>query len=671
MSRKLILILGILLINLAIYGQQKSAQQYISNIAEELQENEVAESTIEDISNTLTYWSETKPNINTITAETLLGYQLINPMQAAELQDYIKNNGDLRSPYELIYMPSFTRQTAQTLMLFFTFGKEQEEKKDLREYLWGRHEIMAQYNRFFEQKEGYKDGDYEGKPGKVYFRYQYNRSQQYSAGITAEKDPGEAFFKGSNNHGFDYYSMHIFLTPGDKLKTLAFGDYQVTMGQGLICGQGIWGGKNSATTQIRNTRQGFKPYRSATEYGFMRGAGVEGSFKNINAGIFASYQNIDATVDTLNKPFISSLSATGLHRTAGEQAKENNVKEFIAGSFINGRFGSLNINLNSIFTSYEHTIQKSGQLYDLYDPEGRKFANLSGGYTYQLHRFTFFGEVAWSKDNHWANLHGLSFYPSESAGLALLYRNYQKEFSALHGYAMGEGSSVQNEEGFYFGLEWLPFKYTKVNLYADLFRFPWLRYGEKAPTDGSEYLINIDYAPQREIDIQTRFKYEKKSTTVSNEQFAGLVYGELYKWRIQAKMDYTKEWSGQARLAFSHFKQDTANYDGWLLFYEHFYDPPESNLSASFRVNIFDVEDYTARIYTYERDVLYSFSVPSFQDTGVRYYLNIKWDITENISLYARVEQTIYLHKDEISSGNELIEGSERTAIHTKLRIKF
>jgi len=671
MSRKLILILGILLINMAIYGQQKSAQQYISNIAEELQENEVAESTIEEISNTLTYWSETKPNINTITAETLLGYQLINPMQAAEMQDYIKNNGDFLSPYELIYMPSFTRQTAQTLMLFFTFGKEEEEKKDLREYLWGRHEIMTQYNRFFEQKQGYKDGDYEGKPGKVYFRYQYNRSQQYSAGITAEKDPGEAFFKGSNNHGFDYYSMHIFLTPGDRLKTMAIGDYQVTMGQGLICGQGIWGGKNSATTQIRNTRQGFKPYRSATEYGFMRGAGVEGSLKNINAGLFASYQDIDATVDTLDKPVISSLSATGLHRTTGEQAKENSVKEFIAGSFINGRFGNLNINLNSIFTNYEHTIQKSGQLYDLYDPEGQKFANLSGGYTYQLHRFTFFGEVAWSKNNHWANLHGLSFYPSESAGLALLYRNYQKEFTALHGYALGEGSSVQNEEGFYFGLEWLPFKYTKVNLYADLFRFPWLRYGEKAPTDGSEYLINIDYAPQREIDIQTRLKYEKKSTTVSDHQYADLVYGELYKWRIQAKMDFTKEWSGQARLAFSHFKQDTANYDGWLLFYEHFYDPPESKLSASFRINIFDVEDYTARIYTYERDVLYSFSVPSFQETGVRYYLNAKWDITEYISLYARIEQTTYLHKDEISSGNELIEGSERTAIHTKLRIKF
>ncbi len=652
-------------------AQQQSAQAYISGIAEELQENEVAESTIEEITNTLTSWAEEQPNINSITTETLLGFQLLTPMQAAELEDYKKNNGELLSPYELIYMPAFTEETASTLMLFFSFGPKEEKQKDFREYLWGRHEIMAQYNRYFEQKEGYKDGDYEGQPGKAYFRYQYKRAQEYSMGITAEKDPGEAFFTGSNKHGFDYYSLHFFLTPGENLKTLAIGDYQVTMGQGLICGQGIWGGKNSASTQIRNTRQGFKPYRSATEYGFMRGAAVEGGFRNIDVGLFASHQNIDATVDTLNEPIISSLSATGLHRTTGEIAKKDAVNELITGSFINARFGNLKINFNGIFTRYEHSILKSNQLYDLYDPEGKDFANLSGGYTYQIQRFTFFGEIAWAQNNAWANLHGLSFYPDESAGLALMYRNYQKDYLALHGYAMGESSSVQNEEGFYFGLEWLPFKYTKVNLYADLFKFPWLRYGEKAPTDGSEYLLNIDYSPQRSIDIQTRLKYEKKSTTISDKQFADLVYGELYKWRIQATIDYTREWSGQARLAYSYFEQDTASYNGWLLYYEHFYKPQKSNISASLRINIFDVEDYTARIYTYERDVLYSFSVPSFQDTGIRYYLNFKWDILERLSVYTRIERTEFLHKDEISSGNELIEGSGRTAIHTKLRLKF
>ncbi len=652
-------------------AQEKNAREYIGNITEELLENEIAESTIEETTNTLANWSEIKPNINNVDPEELLNYQLINPMQAAELNDYISKNGDLYTPFELIYLPSFDQATAERLTWFFTFGKKEERRRGLRQYTWGRHEVIAQYNRVIEKKEGYLDGDYEGKPGKKYLRYKYKYGRDLSIGITAEGDPGEAFFSGSNEAGFDYYSMHFFMQPGKNLKTIAVGDFQTTMGQGLICGQGIWGGKNSATTQIRNTRQGFKPYSSATEYGFMRGAAIEGAYKSFNAGAFVSYQDIDASLDTLDNVYITSLSSTGLHRTVGEIAKKDIAKEFISGGFVQGRFGSLKLNVNTIFTRYEHPVKPTDQLYDLYDPQGTEFGNISSSYLYQIDRFTFFGEIAWSSSNALANIHGLTFYPIESAGLALLYRNYDKEFVAIHGYGLGEASGVQNEEGFYLGLEWLPFKYTKVNLYADFFKFPWLRYGEKAPTDGSEYLVNIDYAPRRTIDFQTRFKYEKKSTSVSEDQFANIAYGELYKWRIQSTMDYTEALSGQVRLAFSHFNQDTAKYNGWLLYYEHFYEPPQTDFRVSLRINIFDVEDYTARIYTYERDVLYSFSVPSFQATGIRYYLNVKWDVLEDLSLYGRIDRTNYLHKQEVSSGNELINEPHKTSVHLKMRWTF
>lgn len=671
MTKKLSTLLILLFATLKIVAQHGNADEFIGTITEELQENETPESTIEEITFTLTNWSEEKPNINTFEADKLLGFRLLTPMQAAELHDYRKKNGDILSPYELVYLPAFKQNDVIRLTWFFSFGKKEDRKKGLEQYKWGSHGVMAQYNRFIEAKSGYKDDTYEGNPGKTYFRYKYKYGQDLSIGITAEKDPGEAFFTGSNKEGFDYYSMHFYMKPGKYLKTIALGDFQTTLGQGLICGQGIWGGKNSATTQIRNTRQGFKPYSSATEYGFMRGAAVEGGYKSLKSGVFVSYQKIDATVDTLEQPVISSLSATGLHRTEGEIAKKSAVKEFITGGYVQGRFDNLKVNLNSIFTRYEIPVKRNEQLYDYYDPDGQEFGNVSAGYLYQIQDLTFFGEVAWSSNNALANIHGISFYPTGSAGLALFYRNYEKNYVAIHGYGLGESSGVQNEEGFYFGLEWLPFKYTQVNLYADLFRFPWLRYGEKAPTDGSEYLIDIEYAPHREINFESRFKYENKSTTVPGEHFANLTYGTLYKGRIQATTDYTPVWSGQTRLAFSHFNQDTASYNGWLLYYEHFYEPEQRKLRASVRINIFDVDDYAARIYTYERDVLYSFSVPSFQDTGIRYYLNLKWDALENLSIYTRIARTEYLHRDEVSSGNEAIDASHKTSLHAKVRWKF
>lgn len=655
-----------------VLGQNTDADILISRLTEEMQESEVSEATIEEVVSTLTLWADEKPNINLIEIDILLEYKLVSPMQAAELFDYRKKNGDVLTPFELGYLSSFEKDDVEQLMAFFSFGAKPEETRKFSQYFRGRHEVLGQYNDIVEQQAGYKNGSYLGEPGKAYLRYKYSYRQVLSMGLTAEKDPGEPFFTGDNSSGFDYYSFHFIMKPNKYITTLALGDYQVTLGQGLVCGQGIWGGKNTSAISNRNARQGFKAYSSATEYGFMRGAAVEGVYKSLRSGVFASYRNIDATVDTLDgDPYISSLSSTGLHRTDNEMQRKNAVAEFVAGGFLEARISTLKLNVNGVFTKYEHNVEHGSQLYDLYDPSGGQFANLSMGYMYQLDKFTFFGEVAASSDNAVAQLHSMVFYPTESAGLSLLYRKYDKDYVAIHGYSFGESTGVQNEEGFYFGLEWLPFKYTKVNLYADFFKFPWMRYGEKAPTDGSEYLLDINYSPKRGIRFDTRFKYEEKSTTISDDAYADLVYGKLFKWHFQGTFKYTSEFSGQARIAYANFRQDTADYHGWLLYYEQVYKPNNGGFEASFRLNVFDVEDYSARLYTYERDVLYSFSVPSFQDTGVRFYLNLKWEVSERLSLYARIDRTEFLHRNTVSSGNDLIQASHRTGIHTKLRWTF
>lgn len=671
MYKLLIVILLCFLVGGGLYGQISGSEAFISGLVEEMQESETSESTIEEVVSVLTIWADEKPNINTIEVDEILGYKLLSPMQAAEIFDYRKKNGDILTPFELVYLSSFDQKSVELLMVFFSFGTRPAKSKSVKQYLNGRHEVLAQYNGIFEDQIGYKNGAYLGEPGKAYMRYRYSYRQQLSMGITAEKDPGEPFFAGDNAAGFDFYSMHFLLKPNKYITAVALGDYQVTLGQGLICGQGIWGGKNTDAISNRNARQGFKAYSSATEYGFMRGAAIEATYQNFRSGVFGSYQMIDATVDTLDRPFLSSISATGLHRTKNEMARKNAVDELVVGGFFEARIGTFKVNFNGVFSKYEHEIVPSSNIYDLYNPAGKTFGNFSTGYMYQLSKVTIFGELAVSDAGALAQLHSVVFYPSESIGLSVLYRNYARDYVAMHGYSFGESSGAQNEEGVYFGLEWLPFKYTKVNFYADFFKFPWMRYGEKAPTDGVEYLLDIAYAPTRTIKFNSRFKFEDKSTTIADGAFPDLVYGKLFKWHLQGTFNYTPELSGQARIAYANFQQDTVSYHGWLMYYEHFYKPDNAAFQASLRINIFDVEDYKARLYTYERDVLYSFSVPSFQDKGVRFYLNLKWDVSENLSLYARVDRTEFLHKATVSSGNDMIQAPHKTGFHTKLRWKF
>ena len=117
---------------------------------------------------------------------------------------------------------------------------------------------------------------YLGDRNRIYTRYKYNYGNHISFGITAEKDAGEEFFKGSQPNGFDFYSAHFFLRNQGKIKQLAIGDYQAQFGQGLTFWSGLAFGKSADIMLVKRSAVGLKPYTSADENLFMRGAGIRG-----------------------------------------------------------------------------------------------------------------------------------------------------------------------------------------------------------------------------------------------------------------------------------------------------------------------------------------------------------------------------------------------------------
>jgi len=67
---------------------------------------------------------------------------------------------------------------------------------------------------------------YEGDANKLYLRYFHAYENNFSIGVTAEKDAGESFFKKSNQQGFDFYSAHFFLKNiNATLSRLVIGDF--------------------------------------------------------------------------------------------------------------------------------------------------------------------------------------------------------------------------------------------------------------------------------------------------------------------------------------------------------------------------------------------------------------------------------------------------------------
>ena len=98
-----------------------------------------------------------------------------------------------------------------------------------------------------------------------------------------------------------------------------------------------------------------------------------------------------------------------------------------------------------------------------------------------------------------------------------------------------------------------------------------------------------------------------------------------------------------------------------------------SPVSITARYGLFESDSYTSRIYTYENDVLYSFSVPALYDKGQRAYLMINYDLSKKVELWFRVAQTFYTDKTVQNRGDKLTEvkSPSKTELKLQLRIKI
>jgi hypothetical protein len=77
----------------------------------------------------------------------------------------------------------------------------------------------------------------------------------------------------------------------------------------------------------------------------------------------------------------------------------------------------------------------------------------------------------------------------------------------------------------------------------------------------------------------------------------------------------------------------------------------------------FETEGYNSRIYAFENDVLYGYSIPVFFDKGYRYYLNINYDLTKKFSFWIRLSQTIYPEKKSYGSGLDEVNSNTKTEL--------
>ena len=132
------------------------------------------------------------------------------------------------------------------------------------------------------------------------------------------------------------------------------------------------------------------------------------------------------------------------------------------------------------------------------------------------------------------------------------------------------------------------------------------------------------------------------------------------------------EFTFRSRIELNWFdKHGKVPENGFLIFTDLIYKPLAKPFSGNIRGSYFETDGYDSRIYSFENDVLYAYSIPVFFGKGYRYYLNMQYKINKKLSCWARFAQTIYADRNEIGSGLDLIKGNKKSEIKFEIMYAF
>ena len=629
-------------------------------------------------------------DLNKVKRTDLQSLFFLTEEQISGLLEYKESYGKILSYFELLSIEGFEKETVQRLIPFVIIDLNPVESLKTSISHPDNHELFLRYQTTLEQKKGYTTADttssgrvtsrYAGDPNRLYARYLYSKSRQYSFGFTVEKDPGEriTWDPQTSRYGLDYYSFHGMIENRWIFKKIVIGDFSMDYGQGLIYGSGIRIGKGfEPVTTIRRNNLGIRPYRSVYENKNFSGIAISTMGKSLEFNVFYSYINRDAILreDTIavQDQFISYIQTIGLHRTPSEINAKHSLSDQSFGGNVNFKTGNrkMEIGLNGIYTKYNVPLLPNSRKYNQFEFSG--LTNHLGGlyFNYYLKNAHVFGEMAVSKSKGKAISTGIVASLSSQIQASIHYRNYDKNFHSFYGKAFGENTKIGNEQGIYWGLRILPISKLVITTYFDFFNFPWLKYQVDAPSQGKDFMISGTYLVNQNLNFRFQYRNKTKEMNYKDEELPYVRIERKTTERLLLDMDYAinANFSMKTRIQGSHVDFSSKMGTGFILAQDIIYTQQKYSLSTRFA--IFDTDNYDNRQFIYERDLLYVYSIPSFYNQGVRYYIVGRYNLSKNVSFWIKFAQTKYYGTETIGSGLERIIGETKSNLSFQFRLRL
>jgi hypothetical protein len=608
-----------------------------------------------------------KPALNTASRDMLYGLKVLTKKQITALLQHRKNFGPILYFEELQILPYFDSLTIAKLRQVAQLGSSSYVKEK------PEHNLMLRYKQEIERPIGYKK-DYLGSPARLFVRFR-GKSKSFRYGLNAEKDPGEPFLRKTNPEGFDFYTGFIQWQSASTRSSIVLGDFTAGLGQHLTFSNGMALRKSAYVLSILPSERQLQPSASSNESNFLRGLAFQHSIgQRWKLLLLASSKAIDAKIShTDNKQaYITSFPSTGLHRTQNEANQKRKAGETTTAMAITHKWKQLSIGA----VVCDRQVQPRGQLKpDKWLKSIRKQTPKVGLFTrgnYQ--NLLFFGEISRDTSNRIAHVAGVIFTPDKQLAFGWVNRNYPPHFDSKLSRAFSERSTTDNEKGNYFSLLLSPNRHFRFRLASDLYHYPHPTYRADLPIHGNDHLMEVQYTRRKKWSITVRHQIDVKSQNkeINQQKTNRLVPVATKKTRLEFLRHLSSSLRYKARLV-----RKTHQYalypvrKGLLLFQDFSLKPKYNTWTLTWRLTTFDTPDYETRIYAYEHDVLYAFSIPAYYGRGKRFYIIWKQKWTVYLSSWLRYSITHYTDRNIIGSGLDAISGATKSDVTLQLRLSF
>lgn len=630
-------------------------------------ESDINESDKEEIFAILSELVERPLDLNTATREDLERIPFLNAQQIEDIQAYVYQYHGMRTLGELSMIESLDFQRRQLLSYFVYLSPINDNKPfpNLKEILSkGRHTLLFTCKAPFYQRKGDING-YLGYPYSHSFRYNFHYSDYFQLGLIGAQDAGEPFFSNKNKLGYDHYSFYIQLRKLGKIKNLVLGRYKLSFGQGLVINNTLSFGKYAALSTLGRQTNGIRVYSSRSSINYLQGAAATIELAhNLDLTTFLSYRTIDATLTSDGD--IKTILNTGYHRTAKEMERKDNASQLTTGGNLNWRCGGLALGLTALFTHFDKNLSPNTNLYyRRYAPSGNDFWNVGINYSYMRHRWSLAGETATSNGGTLATINNISVQVKSNLSLLAMQRYYRHDYTGLFARGFAEGGKIQNESGLLLGTNWEVKHGLSLIAYTDYSYFSHPRFGSHTASRTWDNVLNIYYT-HKVWSLCARYKLKLREKDDFNK--TALINEITQRGRLTLNYK-AKTWVSKIQFDISacHYLNNSIGYMAsenvtWI---------PNSRLQLTALLGYFHTDDFSSRIYIYERRPLYSFSFPSFYGIGLHYALFARAELSPNLSLILQSSTTSYFDRDKISSGLQQINGSTKSDLELQIRWKF